>query len=320
MNTSKRGLGKGLGALIPQGSVFMGGRTIVNLDINSVVPNPRQPRTVFIKENLHDLASSIKEQGIIEPILTRMRDGKYELVAGERRLRAAKLAGLSIIPAIVKDFSDEQSLELSLIENLQREDLNPMDEAEGYARLISEFNLTQEEVAKKVGKDRSTVANMLRLLSLPEKIKNSLRHEEISVGHARALLAIEDQAAQLEIWRQVVKNSLNVRDVEILATGKEEKPKAKKGGRKRAYTQNAELNALVERLTTHLGTKVKLFGSPERGRIEIEYYSREDLDRILEIVMPSNGQDVYVAPPVEELAPPPSPEAGQPEMTPQAQP
>ena len=187
MTTSKRGLGKGLGALIPQGSVFMGGRTIVNVDINKVVPNPRQPRTVFSKESLHELASSIKEQGIIEPILTRMRDGKYELVAGERRLRAAKLAGLAIIPSIVKDFSDEQSLELSLIENLQREDLNPMDEAEGYARLIAEFQLTQEEVAKKVGKERPTVTNMLRILSLPEKIKLSLRKEEISVGHARAL-------------------------------------------------------------------------------------------------------------------------------------
>jgi len=295
MTTSKRGLGKGLGALIPQGSVFMGGRTIVNVDINKVVPNPRQPRTVFSKESLHELASSIKEQGIIEPILTRMRDGKYELVAGERRLRAAKLAGLAIIPSIVKDFSDEQSLELSLIENLQREDLNPMDEAEGYARLIAEFQLTQEEVAKKVGKERPTVTNMLRILSLPEKIKLSLRKEEISVGHARALLAIEETERQLDIWKQIIKNNLNVRDVEALAGGKEEKAKVKKGGRKRAYTQNAELNALVEKLTTHFGTKVKIFGTPERGRIEIEYYSREDFDRLLEMIMPATERTVLMA-------------------------
>jgi ParB family chromosome partitioning protein len=276
--------------LIPQGSVFTGGRTIVNVEIGKVVPNPRQPRTVFSKDDLQSLANSIKEQGVIEPILTRMRDGKYELVAGERRLRAAKLAGLSNIPAIVKEFSDLQSLELSLIENLQREDLNPMDEAEGYARLMAEFKLTQEEVAKRVSKDRSTVANMLRILSLPDKIKQSLRKGEISVGHARSLLAIAETDKQLEVWRLIIKNGLNVRDTEVLAAGgKESAPKAKKGGRKRAYTQNTELNALVEQLTTHLGTKVKLFGTPERGRIEIDYYSKEELERVLEIIMPQKS-------------------------------
>jgi ParB family chromosome partitioning protein len=300
----KRGLGKGLGALIPQGTVFTGGRTIVNIEINKVIPNPRQPRTNFAKESLKELANSIKEQGIIEPILARMRNGKYELVAGERRWRAAKMAGLSVIPAIVKDFTDEQSLELSLIENLQREDLNPMDEAEGYDRLTKEFNLIQEEVAKKVGKDRSTVTNMLRLLALPDKIKHSLRKEEITVGHARALLATDTPERQIEIWKQIIKNNLNVRDVEILVTGKaaiEEKPKIKKGGRKRAYTQNAELNALVEKLTTHLGTKVKIFGTPDRGRIEIEYYSKEDLERILDIVMPGKKEEIYLSPPPENL-------------------
>jgi len=293
----KKGLGKGLGALIPQGTVFMGGRTIVNLEINKIIPNPRQPRTAFAKESLKELANSIKEQGIIEPILARMRNGKYELVAGERRWRAAKIAGLSMIPAIVKDFTDEQSLELSLIENLQREDLNPMDEAEGYDRLTKEFNLTQEDVAKKVGKDRSTITNMLRLLTLPDKIKHSLRKEEITVGHARALLTAETSERQIEIWKQIIKSRLNVRDVEILVAGKEtiEKPKVKKGGRKRAYTQNAELNALVEKLTTHLGTKVKIFGSPDRGRIEIEYYSKEDLERILELVM-GEKKEVYLSP------------------------
>ncbi|MEE8637696.1 MAG: ParB/RepB/Spo0J family partition protein, partial [Candidatus Margulisiibacteriota bacterium] len=283
----KKGLGRGLGALIPQGTVFTGGRTIVNVEINKVIPNPRQPRSTFTKEGLKELANSIKEQGIIEPILARMKNGKYEIVAGERRWRAAKMAGLSTVPAIVKDFTDEQSLELSLIENLQREDLNPMDEADGYARLSKEFNLTQEQVAKKVGKDRSTVTNMLRLLTLPDKIKHSLRKEEITVGHARALLSAETSERQIEIWKQIIKSRLNVRDVEILVTGKAtlEKPKVKKGGRKRAYTQNAELNALVEKLTTHLGTKVKIFGSPDRGKIEIEYYSKDDLERILEIVM-----------------------------------
>ena len=302
--SSKRGLGKGLGALIPQGSVFTGGRTIVNVDINAVIPNPRQPRTRFPKESLHELSESIKAQGIIEPILTRMRDGKYELVAGERRLRAAKLAGISVIPAIVKDFTDEQSLELSLIENLQREDLNPMDEAEGYARLAEEFGLTQENIAKRVGKDRSTVANMIRLLALPKPIKESLRKEEITVGHARPLLTLEDPEKQLHFWRQIVKQDLNVRDTEILVTGKEEKPKVKKGGRKRAYTQNAELNALVEKLTEHLATKVKIFGTPQRGRIEIEFYSQEDLERILELI---TGGKIKTTPQMETTASEPPP-------------
>lgn len=281
---NKRGLGKGLGALIPQGSVFTGGRTIVNIDVDKVVPNPRQPRTSFSEENLKELASSIKEQGVIEPVLVRMRSGKYELVAGERRWRAAKQAGLAVVPSIIKDFTDEQSLELALIENLQREDLNPMDEAEGYSRLISEFKLTQEQVAKKVGKNRSTVTNMLRVLSLPEKIKQSLRRAELSVGHARALLAISDPVKQLDLWRQIIDNKLNVRDVEILVTDTSPRPH-KKGGRKRAFTKNAELNALVEKLTTHLGTKVRIFGTPQRGRIEINYYSKDDLERILEVLL-----------------------------------
>ncbi|PIS28531.1 hypothetical protein COT42_07770 [Candidatus Saganbacteria bacterium CG08_land_8_20_14_0_20_45_16] len=287
MSAPKKGLGKGLGALIPKGSVLMGGRTIVNLDISNIVPNPRQPRHTFSKENLEDLTSSIKEQGVIEPILTRMRAGKYELIAGERRLRAAKLAGLATIPSIVKDFSDEQSLELALIENLQREDLNPMEESEGYQQLIQEFNLTQEQVAKKVGKSRSNVANLLRLLGLPDKIKQSLRRQEISYGHARAILAETETEKQLHIWQQILTNNLNVRDVEALSGSKTQ---IKKTGRKRAYTQNVELNSLVEKLTTHLGTKVKIFGSPERGKIEINYYSQEDLDRLLEVILAGHSR------------------------------
>ncbi len=284
LNSNKRGLGRGLEALIPQKTIFSGGRTIVNIDLAKIVPNPRQPRTVFTKDNLQELADSIKEQGVIEPILTRMRDGKYELVAGERRWRAARLAGLAIIPSIIKDFTDEQSLEIALIENLQREDLNPMDEAEGYAMLMKEFNLTQEKVAKKVSKDRSTVANMLRILSLPEKIKESLRSEQISVGHARALLALGDAEKQLEAWKTILNSKLNVRDIEVLVSGGKKDQPAKKGGRKRAYTKNAELNALVERLTTFLGTKVKILGTQDRGRIEIDYYSKDDLERLLEVI------------------------------------
>jgi ParB family chromosome partitioning protein len=284
MTQSKKGLGKGLSALIPQGSVFTGGRTIVNIDTHKIVANPHQPRTIFREETLKELAESIKNQGIAQPILVRMRKGNYELVAGERRLRAAKLAGLAVIPAIVKDFSDEESIELSLIENLQREDLNPVDEAEAYNRLVSEFNLTQEEIAKRVGKNRSTVGNMLRLLELSSEVKKALQKEEISVGHARALLAIEDKDKRLLVFRDVLKNKLSVRDIEILVYGAPREKEGKKRGKAKAEVKNFELQPFIEKLSNYLMTKVRIRGQTTRGRIEMEYYSQEDLERLLEII------------------------------------
>ncbi len=280
---AKRGLGKGLHALIPESSVFTGGRTIINIDVGKVAPNPRQIRSSFREESLDELAESIKAQGIIEPILARLRGGKYELVAGERRFRAAKRAGLTLIPAIVKDFTDEESLELSLIENLQREDLNPMDEAEAYTRLAEEFKLTQAEISKKVGKDRSTVANMMRLLELPREIQVSLRRGQITVGHARPLLSLTDKTEQLSIWREILKNNLTVRDVEILVSGKGARP-SRASVRKRKSGKNEELKDIIELLTSHLGTKVRIYGNQKRGRIEIEYYSQEDLERLIELI------------------------------------
>ncbi|KAF0134518.1 MAG: chromosome partitioning protein ParB family [Candidatus Saganbacteria bacterium] len=278
---TKKGLGKGLNALIPQGSVFTGGRTIVNVDITKVIPNPRQPRTSFNDESLNELAESIKSKGVAQPILVRMRKGSYELIAGERRLRAGKLAGLSTIPAIVKDFSDEDSMELALIENIQREDLNAMDESEAYQRLLSEFKLTQQDIAKRVGKNRSTVANSLRLIELPPEIKESLHKDQISSGHARALLAIEDKDKQLHIFKEAVKNKLSVRDIEILVYGA---PKQQKKGKRRAEGLNEELKPFIDQLSTYLGTKVAIKGNHTRGRIEIDYYSQEDLERLLEII------------------------------------
>jgi len=277
----KKGLGRGLSALIPQG-VFTGGRTIVNVDINKVIPNPRQPRTIFRDETLQELSESIKQKGIAQPILVRMRKGEYELVAGERRLRAARLAGLTAVPAIVKDFTDEESLELSLIENLQREDLNPMDEAEAYQKLVEEFNLTQQEIAKRVGKARATVANMMRLLELPGEIKSALRQGEITTGHARALTSIEDKEKQFLVFRDVVKNGLSVRDIEVLVYGAPQTKAARKT--KKVEVRNIELQPLIEQLSTYLGTKVKIHGTPQRGRIEVEYYSQEDLERLLELI------------------------------------
>ncbi len=278
----RRGLGKGLGALIPEPSILVGGRTIVNVDIGKIIPNPRQPRTEFNEEALTELADSIKAHGIAQPVITRIRGGKYELIAGERRWRAARKAGLSLIPAIVKDFSDEESLELSLIENLQREDLNPMDEAEGYIKLAEEFKLTQADIAKRVGKDRSTVANMMRLTELPREIQHSLRRGHITVGHARPLLGLKTPADQLAMWKEILKSNLTVRDTELLTSGKSSRPSSSSQGRKRKFTKNEELNDLTELLTSHLGTKVRIYGSRKRGKIEIDYFSQEDLERLIE--------------------------------------
>jgi ParB family chromosome partitioning protein len=276
----KRGLGKGLAALIPDGSVLVGGRTIINVDINKIVPNPRQPRMDFDADSLNELAESIKSQGIVQPILARPKDGKYELVAGERRWRASKKAGLTLIPAIIKEFSDEESLELALVENLQREDLNPMDEAEAYSRLSKEFHLTQADISKKVGKDRSTIANIMRLLELPKEVQLGIRKNQITIGHARPLLAISGEAEKIALFKEIIKNDLTVRDVEQLTHGSGEVHSKK--GKKIKLNQNEELLDLTELLTTHLGTRVRINGSTKNGKIEIHYFSQEDLERIIE--------------------------------------
>ncbi len=275
----KRGLGKGLSALIPDNSVLTGGRTIINIDINKIIPNPRQPRAEFAPETLAELAESIKSQGIIEPILARPKNGKYELIAGERRWRAARKAGLTLLPAIIKDFSDEESLELALVENLQREDLNPMEEAEAYSKLSNEFQMTQADIAKKVGKDRSTVANMMRLLELPREIQVSIRRGQINVGHARPILSVAGESERLAVWKEILRNNLSVRDVEQIVHGGEKDPMRM---RKRKPVKNEELIDLTELLTTHLGTRVRIHGSVKKGKIEINYFSQEDLERIVE--------------------------------------
>jgi ParB family chromosome partitioning protein len=284
MTTPQRGLGKGLGALIPQGSVFTGGRTIVNIDINNIVANPRQPRHYFDEKMLDDLAESIKAHGLAQPVLCRMREGRYELVAGERRLRASKKAGLSVIPAIIKEFTDQESLELAIIENLQREDLNPMEEAEAYKRLKDEFNLTQEQIAQKVGKNRSTIANSMRLLDLPEEIRHAIRASAITVGHARPLLKLGDSDKQKEFFEEIIKKNLNVRDVEFLIMGGSKTSPEKNPTKRKKLQKNLSLMPIIELLTGVLATRVKIFGSENRGKIEIDYFSKEDLERILEVI------------------------------------
>ena len=283
MSTIKRGLGKGLGALIhavPEEETdevlpFTAGRSIVNVDVEKIIPNVRQPRKFFKDSAINELSLSIKEQGLAQPILVRHKGGKYEIVAGERRWRAAKLAGLATIPAIVKDYSDVQSLELALVENLQREDLNPIESAQAFKLLNEDFNLTHEEIAKKVGKDRATISNILRLLDLPKEIQDSIFREEITAGHARPLLSIEGRDKQIETWKQILKGNLNVRAVEgrIRST----KHKAQKRQNKDPY-----LAEFSEKLTEEFGTKVEIHGNAKKGKILINYYSQEDLERIME--------------------------------------
>lgn len=288
MSNAKRGLGRGLEALISSStgvttslpSPLMSGRSIIQLDITKIAPNPRQPRKSFDGAKLEELTASIKEQGITSPILTRKKGEMFELIAGERRLRAAKKAGLNFVPAIVKDFSDEQSLEIAIVENLQREDLNPIEEALAYKSLNEEFKLTHEQIAKKVGRDRSSVSNTVRLLDLPKEIVESLSSGQISPGQARPLLGIESRAQQLAVWREIINKNLSSRDAEALVYVSKEKKPNKKSARKKK--KDPALKDIEERLMERLGTKVELNGSSQKGRIIINYYSQEDLERILE--------------------------------------
>ncbi len=293
--TTKRGLGRGLGALIPQNTPvpqtpmpFMTGRSVVQLDINKIVPNPRQPRKYFDDEKLQDLSASIKEQGVNSPLLVRKRGNSFELIAGERRLRAAKKAGLATIPVIIKDYSDEQSLEIAIVENLQREDLNAVEESLAYKALSDEFKLTHEQIAKKVGKSRAAVTNSLRILELPQKIIDSISSGRISSGHARPLLTLSDKDRQIEVLQEIIKNDLSVRDVEALLSIISTETKKAKPKKRRAKDSNPVLKDLEDKMISALGTKVEIHGSPQKGKVIIHYYSQEDLERILEEIV---GQD-----------------------------
>jgi ParB family chromosome partitioning protein len=282
----KTRLGKGLHALIPTvvEENNVPGESTQELDVALVDPNPFQPRLVFSEESFEELKNSIKEKGIIQPILVRpSNDGRYQVVAGERRLRATVELGIKVIPAYVKEItSDEEMLEIAIIENVQREQLNPIDLAKGYQQLIDECGLTQEEVAKKIGKDRTTVTNIIRCLKLPEKIQESLRRGEIREGHARALLRISDAQLQEKIWRRSVKESLSVRSVEGLARKFEEKSKSQPVKAVK-HRKSAYINKIETKLREKLGTQVKLRTKKEGGSIEVVFYSAEDLERLLDI-------------------------------------
>jgi ParB family chromosome partitioning protein len=263
--------------------------SVIDLSIDNVRLNPQQPRRLFDQAKLDELSESIRQNGIIEPVIVRpTTDGAYELVAGERRFRAAVQAGLRSIPAVARTLDDRQTLEIAIIENVQREDINALECAQAYRRLIDEFGLTQEDVADRVGKKRSTIANTLRLLNLPVEILDSLDKGDISEGHARALLSVEDQRIQFRIWERVVAAGLNVRETEKLTRN----PGACKvaltpnvaRATKRSGRHDPNLSDVEDKLRRFLGTKVSIARQGEKGKLEIEFYDDEDLMRILDLI------------------------------------
>ena len=278
---AKKALGKGLSALIPENPELSNDNSVLQLKITEIEANENQPRRKFDEEALNSLAESIKEHGIVQPIIVR-RDGEgYQIVAGERRWRAARIAGLKAVPVVVKDYSETQILEIALIENLQREDLNPIEEAIAYKGLMEKYNFTQENISKVVGKSRPYVANSIRLLNLDEAIIKQIAEGKISSGHGRALLSIDDKKTQLKVVDDVVNKNLNVRETEEVVKNIKEK---KKKSRNKKEIKDPFVIEVEENLMRLLGTKVQISPGKDKGKIEIEYYSDEDLERLVEII------------------------------------
>lgn len=276
----KLALGRGLDALLPDIEPIENiSEVYFECDIERIYPNRYQPRLRFPNDELEEMSRSIKQQGIIQPLLVRKDGHGYELVTGERRLRAAKKAGLKHVPVFVKTITDADLLEMSIVENVQREDLNPIEEAEAYNRLITEFGLTQDQAAVRVGKSRSAVANLLRLRQLPEQIKSSIMDGALSMGHARALLGAANSAQQNAVWRVVVSKRLSVRETENLVKrlkAEQKKPKQASPGSEQRY-----FLSLSDDLSRHFGTKVQIKRRGQKGKVEIEFYSNDDLDHLL---------------------------------------
>jgi len=272
----KKGLGKGLGALISDESLD-DDSGIVELRINDIEPNAEQPRKFFDDEKLIQLADSIKQHGIIQPIIVKRDNNIYTIIAGERRWRAAKLAGLTRIPVLVKDFTDKQVMEIALIENLQREDLNPIEEADAFLHLMNEFNLTQEQIAETIGRSRSAVANTIRLLGLSNEVRKFIISGDLTSGHARTLVIIQDPELQKTAAEYIIQNKLSVRETENYI-----KNLFRNKENKKTIIENPDFQAVEDKLKNILGTKVKLIANNNRGKITIEYFSNDELDRLLE--------------------------------------
>ncbi len=276
----KIALGRGLGALIPGiEKEHENKKDYFYCDTDLIRPNRFQPRRRFTEEDLAELSESIKTQGILQPLLVRQDETGYELITGERRLRAAKRAGLTQVPVLMKRVNDDKLLEMALVENIQREDLNPIEEAEAYHRLITQLKLTQDQASARVGKSRSAVANFLRLRQLPKQIKAGITDGTLSMGHARALLGAETSAQQLAAWRSVVSKKLSVRETEALIRRlKAEKRKPRISENR---SEQIHLSRLAEDLALHFGTKIMIKKHGKKGKIEIEFYSNDDLDRLI---------------------------------------
>jgi ParB family chromosome partitioning protein len=284
---TRKALGRGLSSLIPQKAApvqqLQNQTGSLSISIDEIQPNPLQPRSVFDPQRLAELAQSIRENGVIQPIIVRRVEDAYQLVAGERRWRAAKIAQLSHVPVVVQDFADERLMEITLIENIQREDLNPIEVAHAFERLNKEFGLSHDQIAQRTGKDRSTITNLLRLLKLPGDIQILLADHRLSMGHARALLGLPTPELQLEVAQRITSEGLSVRQVERLVQ-KMTEPREPKPAEE--IQLDANTRAALQELERVLGTRVRIVPkSDNRGRIEIEYYSVEELTRIYELIV-----------------------------------
>lgn len=277
--SKRKALGKGLSALIPEAQTLIEEETgYFSCPVELIDPNPLQPRKDFSISELKEMAQSVKEMGIITPLLVSKKGQRYQLIAGERRLRAAKMAGIERVPVVVREVSPVESLEMALVENVHRKDLNPIEEAEAYQRLLGELKITQESLAKRVGKDRATIANLLRLLKLPAAIQKDLIEGRMSMGHARALAGVKGEQKQLALRELVIKKSLSVRDLEKIIS-------SKGVGRKKRHANSSlgeYLDSVADELKRSLGTKVEIQKRGKTGKIVIHFYSDEELERLLE--------------------------------------
>lgn len=279
-----RGLGKGIGALFPSETLesIQKDEHVEKIPLQKLVANPFQPRKKFDDEAIGELAQSIREHGIIQPIVVRKKGKKYEIVVGERRYRAAKLANLEEIPAIIKEMTEEQMMELAILENLQREDLTPIEEAEAYQNLIEKLNFTQDDLAKRLGKSRPHITNMIRLLQLPEEVRQLLNEGQLSMGHGRALLGLKNKRQMIEVAKKTINQSLNVRQLEALI--KQLNENVSRETKKKTPKKDIFVQATESQLREFFGTNVQIKKTKNKGKIEIEFYSEDDLERILEIL------------------------------------
>ena len=282
----KKALGKGLQALLPEKKTLMwkveqDGQTVSLISLDQILPNRYQPRTTFLETDLEELAQSVKEHGVLQPIVVRRKgDGMYELIAGERRFRAAKIAGMTTIPALIRNSNDEKALAVALVENIQRQNLNPMEEAKAYSRLMGEFGLTQDLVSRSVGKDRSSIANILRLLSLPKDVQQFIESGAISLGHAKVLAGLSTAEAQLHLAHKIVSEQLSVRQIEQMVSGYQKKDRTTESKKASHKFRNLE-----EQFRKRLGTKVQVKAGTKGGQLIIHYFSDDELDRLTSMIL-----------------------------------